>query len=206
VAYYSNRKKDLCCLPSSRVTTTSRGTSRTVTSGGSRWRAPGSVWLHAGSPANSVDRLSGVSIVYRCSNCTSQVRQVAPVIFVAALSMLTGCQSYAPKPPDLATYHAAWLERSPASAKVSAYAEQFARPTAAADESRSGDELSLAQAEMVALVFNPELRLARSRAGVTRATPARRERSRSSSSASYSAAICGGSSGSSSLRSSSSSA
>lgn len=83
--------------------------------------------------------------------------------------LLAGCQSYQSKPLDLAAHRDTWLARTPGDEPVRAFAEQLAEEgePSAFDPS---DGLSLAEAEVVALVFNPDLRLARLRAGVASAT------------------------------------
>jgi outer membrane protein, heavy metal efflux system len=99
----------------------------------------------------------------------------ALAMLLAALTVATGgCQSYERNPLDLETTRAAWLTRSPADPSVREFA-------AALDRAESGtgladfnpvDGLTLAEAEAVALVFNPDLRQARLEANVTRATAA----------------------------------
>lgn len=90
------------------------------------------------------------------------------VAFLAA-----GCQSYQSKPLDLATHRGAWLARTPGDEPVRAFAEKLAEQSVGSGEPSAfdlSDGLSLAEAEVVALVFNPDLRLARLRAGVASAT------------------------------------
>lgn len=96
------------------------------------------------------------------------------MLLAGTLSGLTGCQSYERKPLDLDATRSVWLTRSPADPSVREFA-------AALDRAESGpqaegfdpsDGLSLAEAEAVVLVFNPDLRRARLEANVTRATAA----------------------------------
>lgn len=93
---------------------------------------------------------------------------------LSAIAGLAGCASYERKPLDIDATRAAWLTRSPADPTVRAFAD-------ALDQAESGrvvgtfdpsDGLTLAEAEAVMLVFNPELRQARLEANVTRATAA----------------------------------
>jgi len=84
--------------------------------------------------------------------------------------VLSGCQSYQPRPLDPEEHRARWLERSPQSPGVVEFAQQLAESGAPASEYDPTDGISCAEAELIALVFNPELRLARLRAGVTAAT------------------------------------
>jgi outer membrane protein, heavy metal efflux system len=101
--------------------------------------------------------------------------RAALAVLLAALTVAAGgCQSYERKPLDLETTRAAWLTRSPADPSIREFA-------AALDRAESGtgladfnpvDGLTLAEAEAVALVFNPDLRQARLEANVTRTTAA----------------------------------
>lgn len=83
--------------------------------------------------------------------------------------MLAGCQSFQSRPLDLAAHRDGWLARTPGDEPVRAFAERL-------DESGEStvfdlsDGLTLAEGEIVALVFNPDLRLARLRAGIAAAT------------------------------------
>ncbi|MCC6284965.1 MAG: TolC family protein [Phycisphaerales bacterium] len=100
--------------------------------------------------------------------------------FLAASALaLAGCQPYARRPLDLDATRAAWLTRSPADPSVRAFAAALepGQPAAGPPGDSAGgfdpeDGLTLGEAEIVALVFNPELRLARLEGDVTRATAA----------------------------------
>lgn len=83
---------------------------------------------------------------------------------------LVGCQSYEPKPLDLSSHADTWRTRSAGDDAVRAFADQLANTSDSQAESFNPDDgLSLAEGEVVALVFNPDLRLARLRAEVSRA-------------------------------------
>lgn len=84
--------------------------------------------------------------------------------------MGTGCQTYAPKPPDIRAHHEAWLERHPLSDEVQRFADSLRDAGAAVRHEHGDDPLTVYQAELVALLFNADLRLARSRAGIAQAT------------------------------------
>ncbi|MGD9688408.1 MAG: TolC family protein [Phycisphaerales bacterium] len=93
----------------------------------------------------------------------------------AALAMIAGgCQSYERRPLDMTGHQAAFLARTPQSPEVQQFAAGLAaRSTGDAAGGREfdpADGISCAEAELIALVFNADLRLARLRAGVTRAT------------------------------------
>jgi len=106
--------------------------------------------------------------------CSRPPTNVTAFLLAGAVAGLAGCQSYEPKPLDLDATRAAWLTRSPADPSVREFA-------AALDRAERGsvmggfdpsDGLTLAEAEVVALVFNPDLRQARLESNVTRATAA----------------------------------
>lgn len=89
----------------------------------------------------------------------------------SALCMsLLGCESYEPLPLDPDGHRQAWLERSPHSESVLEFARRLEADSATPAQFDPDDGVSLAEAEVIALVFNPELRLARLRAGVNAAT------------------------------------
>lgn len=82
-----------------------------------------------------------------------------------------GCQSYERAPLDLPAHASAFLARTPDAPEVRAFADRLAASAPAQDrEFNPADGVSLHEAELIALVFNADLRLARLRAGVTRAT------------------------------------
>jgi hypothetical protein len=90
------------------------------------------------------------------------------LILPLCLLLATGCQQYAAAPIDLTAHSRRVGSRDIITAKVTGYAEQmFARRSGATTYDPS-DGLSLAEAEVVALFFNPQLRLARLRANVAR--------------------------------------
>ncbi|MBX3392763.1 MAG: TolC family protein [Phycisphaeraceae bacterium] len=81
-----------------------------------------------------------------------------------------GCQSYERRPLDMAGHQAAFLARTPESPEVQSFAASLAVQAPDWAEFSTVDGISCAEAELIALVFNAELRLARFRAGVTKAT------------------------------------
>jgi len=92
----------------------------------------------------------------------------------AALTLLcaigAGCQSYHAKPPDLEAHHVEWLDRSADDERISAYAQRLTDAGALQTSFDPSDGISLAEAEVIALVFNAELRVGRAEAGVAAAT------------------------------------
>jgi outer membrane protein TolC len=88
----------------------------------------------------------------------------SPAAAGACLVLLVGCQSYAPRPLDAARHRAAWHARTLEDASLAQLIERLERdaPGAAFDPR---DGLTLQEGQLVALAFNPHLRVARARAG-----------------------------------------
>jgi outer membrane protein, heavy metal efflux system len=88
-------------------------------------------------------------------------------ILILLMLLLSACQRYSRSPLDLRSHHAAVEARGLSGEEVIEYAQHLARPprTIAYDPS---DGLSLQEAEVVALFFNPQLRVARLKANVAR--------------------------------------
>lgn len=97
-------------------------------------------------------------------------------LWLAGLSIVWagGCQSYERRPLDLARHHAQFLARSPESPEVRLFAQTLAARSTETQETPPNfdpsDGITCGEAEVLAVVFNAELRLARLRAGVTRAS------------------------------------
>ncbi len=87
-----------------------------------------------------------------------------------AVAVLAGCKHYEAKPLDFAAHRALWEARSPESAEVAAFAQKLAESGPMTAPYDVADGLHLAEAEVVTLVFNPELRRARAEAGVAAAS------------------------------------
>jgi outer membrane protein TolC len=89
----------------------------------------------------------------------------------ALLCIFTGCQSYQREPLDIVAHRAVLAERLTDSEPIRAFAERLRSAGAEAPERFDpADGLSLSEGEVVALLFNPELRLERLRSGITLAT------------------------------------
>ncbi len=85
---------------------------------------------------------------------------------IASILGLPGCQSYRPAPLDLTGYRAVVESRAGDAEQLRAFAaslEQTDEPTELFD---LADGVSPAEGEVLALFYNPELRIARMRAGV----------------------------------------
>lgn len=83
---------------------------------------------------------------------------------------LAGCQTYERDPLNLDEHRQAWLDRSADHESVRAFAARLAETGQSIETFDPSDGITLAEAEVIALVYNPDLRLARARANVTLAT------------------------------------
>ena len=83
----------------------------------------------------------------------------------AVLTLISGCATYESRPLELNEYVDRWPARDIADETVEAYARQLVSDEQDAPYDAS-DGLSVTEAEAVALVFNPKLRLARAQAKV----------------------------------------
>ncbi|MFM9995370.1 MAG: TolC family protein [Phycisphaerales bacterium] len=110
------------------------------------------------------------------ARASCRTRVGARRLFLAGLAGVAatgGCRSYERKPLELAATREAWLARSPSDESARRFAGTLGRAESdggAVPVFDPSDGLTLGEAEPVALVFNRELRLARLRAGVLRAT------------------------------------
>lgn len=78
------------------------------------------------------------------------------------------CQSYSPAPVDLEAHGRLFAARIPNAGSIHQFAEQLRSHDPALHTFDLGDGLSLQEGRYVALLFNPELRTKRLRAGVAR--------------------------------------
>lgn len=93
------------------------------------------------------------------------------LILAVAVIAVSGCQRYQSAPVDLTEYAQTWRQRNASSADVATYAATLARASVNHATSRfdPSDGVSLEEAEVLALYFNPEVRVARLRAKVATA-------------------------------------
>ncbi|MFM2198661.1 MAG: hypothetical protein RLZZ505_2093 [Verrucomicrobiota bacterium] len=87
-----------------------------------------------------------------------------------SVAALTGCQSYQPSPLDSSGQAGAWRERSPSDEKVRDFARRLETTAPKSVSFNPADGLTMAEGEVVALIYNPDLRVARLKAGVAQAT------------------------------------
>ena len=96
---------------------------------------------------------------------------VANVLWGAmAMAFLTGCQSYQANPLDLASHAESWRARTSSNEDVRSFAKRLSKQSSHSQKFNPDDGLSLAEGETVALLYHPNLRVARARAGVALAT------------------------------------
>lgn len=98
-------------------------------------------------------------------------RGMRTVGLIAVGLLLSACQVYEPRPLDLQSHRNEWRDRLANEAAVATFVNdlQTRNHTGLARFDLS-DGLSLPEAELVAMVFNPDLRLARLRAGFAEAS------------------------------------
>ncbi len=88
----------------------------------------------------------------------------------SAALLLAGCQTYHPQAASRPAHKKEWEEREASSESVRKFAKRLGETTSYDRAFDASDGLSLGEGETVALVFNPDLRVARLRAGVAKAT------------------------------------
>lgn len=88
----------------------------------------------------------------------------------SAALLLAGCQTYHPQAASRPAHKREWEEREASSESVRKFAKRLGETTSYDRAFDASDGLSLGEGETVALVFNPDLRVARLRAGVAKAT------------------------------------
>lgn len=85
--------------------------------------------------------------------------------------VLTGCQTYKPAPLDLAAHVKGWRKNNASDQEVASFARTIAASQPARfDKFDPIDGISYTEGEVISLVFNPDLRIARLNAGIEKAT------------------------------------
>jgi outer membrane protein TolC len=87
-------------------------------------------------------------------------------------ALLAGCESYDPAPVDLQAHLAEFAARLPDGASVQAFLAELAPRYAPAAAFDPNDGIDAGEGRLLALLFQPELRLARQRAGIAAASAA----------------------------------
>ena len=110
--------------------------------------------------------------IHRSRSCAHAVRRRAgTTVACLVLAAVGGCQSYRPAPFDITAHRGEFEARAFAVEPVEAFAARLREAgSEVPDEINFDDGLSAAEAEVVALFYNPELRLARMEAGIALAT------------------------------------
>ena len=93
----------------------------------------------------------------------------APLGAAIILGALAGCATYQADPLDLPAHRAAWQTRTAGDESVRAFAQRLETESPGAVAFDPDDGLSVREGELVALVYNPDLRVARLHAGVAAA-------------------------------------
>lgn len=98
------------------------------------------------------------------------LRSGAALTLTSSLAVLAGCQLYQPSPLDPTAHAEAWRHRGPSDEKVVEFVRRIETTAPRSVRFNPGDGLTLAESEVVALLYNPGLRVARLKAGVAQAT------------------------------------
>jgi outer membrane protein, heavy metal efflux system len=97
------------------------------------------------------------------------LRAGAAFTLSVSVAALSGCQVYQASPLDDSRHSSAWRERNPSDEKVRDFAKQLETTAPKSIHFNPNDGLTLAEGEVVALIYNPDLRVARLKAGVAQA-------------------------------------
>ncbi|MHC4376316.1 MAG: TolC family protein [Planctomycetota bacterium] len=84
---------------------------------------------------------------------------------MACLLLLVGCQTYEREPLDLGAFRDAWSARDLSGESLQEFSERLSELSVGAPEFDASDGLSLREGQLVALAYNPSLRIARARVG-----------------------------------------
>lgn len=87
----------------------------------------------------------------------------------SSVLLLASCQTFDRKPLDLTAHSLKWKNQSASDQKVRDFAEQLAASSPGAVSFNPANGVSLAEGKLIARVYNPDLRVARLKAGVARA-------------------------------------
>jgi outer membrane protein TolC len=86
-----------------------------------------------------------------------------------AVLLLAACQTFKSQALDLAAHDERWRNQGSSDEKVHAFAKRLARTTSGPSSFNPSNGVSLNEGKMIALVYNPDLRVARLKAGVAKA-------------------------------------
>lgn len=100
-------------------------------------------------------------------------RLIRPCVVLSLTSVAAfsgGCQTYQPSPLDSTSHAEAWRHRNSSDEKVIEFARRLKTSAPRSVHFNPADGLTMAEGEVVALVYNPDLRVARLKVGSARAT------------------------------------
>jgi cobalt-zinc-cadmium efflux system outer membrane protein len=86
------------------------------------------------------------------------------------LLLLASCQTFEPRPADLSSYAQNWKKQIPSDEKVRVFAQRISTSSRGSSSFNPANGISLHEGKMIALLYNPDLRVARLKAGVAKAT------------------------------------
>jgi outer membrane protein TolC len=92
------------------------------------------------------------------------------IAVTASVATITSCQLYQESPLDPSGHADDWRNRSPTDEQVRDFARRIEASSPRSVPFNPDDGITLAEGELVALVYNPDLRVARLKAGVAKAT------------------------------------
>ena len=87
----------------------------------------------------------------------------------SAVLLLAGCQAFESRPLSLSAHDQKWRAQGPSSEEVQAFAKRLAQTPSGTSAFNLSNGVSLNEGKMIALVYNPDLRVARLKAGVSKA-------------------------------------
>ena len=95
-----------------------------------------------------------------------RTRRLWPLMMLVCVMLIAGCQSYQPVPLDFEQYGADAASRLGEQETLRAFSQRLGADADQADSFDLDDGIDAAEAEVIALFYNRDLRLARLRAGV----------------------------------------
>lgn len=87
----------------------------------------------------------------------------------SAILLLAGCQTFESKPLSLSAHDQKWRAQGPSDEKVHTFAKRLAKTPSGATVFDPSNGISIDEGKMIALVYNPDLRVTRLKAGVAKA-------------------------------------
>jgi outer membrane protein, heavy metal efflux system len=107
-----------------------------------------------------------------CINNNNTLKVVKCVSIISAMAAVVSCQglqTYQSKPLELVSHNNKWLEQAPESITVMDFVKRIENESGKSFDYNPLNGVTLSEAKMIALVYNPDLRVARLKANVTTA-------------------------------------